>query len=282
MPGVDKEVSSARPNRLLIRPQQTSITAVCKRNRQVELVPSPAGARVLQVPFPEPRWQAAGVRPRRLSRLRVCSDEKDDRDRKVDHRVGKRGTERTGGHIALVMQFQIRGLRHTRQSETGCCRHCRRARKSGFQNVKLLTDVNRDSLLAARKSFTEDSKNANWSVVYFAGQGIELNGRIFQFRSMRNSRTTRIFPKKALPSIKYSTQSAPPTRCVSSSWTRAANIRSLQKKNHCRSAEASRVSSPKAARWWRLPPSTATTRPMARATTARSRRRCPAHGRAGS
>ena len=42
--------------------------------------------------------------------------------------------------------------------------------------MKLLTDVKRESLSAALKSFTEDSKNANWPVVYFAGHGIELDG----------------------------------------------------------------------------------------------------------
>lgn len=86
-------------------------------------------------------------------------------------------TERTGGRIALVIgNSKYEAFDTLANPKRDAAAIADALGKSGFQNVKLLTDVNRDSLLAALKSFTEDSKNASWSVVYFAGHGIELDG----------------------------------------------------------------------------------------------------------
>ena len=67
------------------------------------------------------------------------ADRSQDGRHPSEHRANRRA------HRIGDRQFQIRGVRHARRSETGCG-HCRRARKIGFQNVKLLTDVGRDSL----------------------------------------------------------------------------------------------------------------------------------------
>jgi tetratricopeptide (TPR) repeat protein len=86
-------------------------------------------------------------------------------------------TERTGGRIALVIgNSKYEAFDTLANPKRDAAAIADALGKSGFQSVKLLTDVNRDSLSAALKSFTEESKNANWSVVYFAGHGIELDG----------------------------------------------------------------------------------------------------------
>jgi hypothetical protein len=86
-------------------------------------------------------------------------------------------TERSGGRIALVIgNSKYETFDTLANPKKDAVAIADALRKSGFQNVKLLTDADRQSLLAALKSFTEDSQNANWSVVYFAGHGIELDG----------------------------------------------------------------------------------------------------------
>lgn len=48
--------------------------------------------------------------------------------------------------------------------------------KLGFQNVTLLTDLNRDQLVKAFRDFAKQAENADWAVVYYAGHGIEAAG----------------------------------------------------------------------------------------------------------
>jgi tetratricopeptide (TPR) repeat protein len=86
-------------------------------------------------------------------------------------------TERTGGRIALVIgNSKYEAFDTLANPKRDAAAIADALGKSGFQSVKLLTDVNRESLSNALKSFTEESKNANWSVVYYAGHGIELDG----------------------------------------------------------------------------------------------------------
>ena len=85
--------------------------------------------------------------------------------------------ERTGGRIALVIgNSKYESFDTLANPKRDAAAIADALGKSGFQNVKLLTDVDRESLAAALKSFADDSKNANWAVVYFAGHGIELDG----------------------------------------------------------------------------------------------------------
>lgn len=46
----------------------------------------------------------------------------------------------------------------------------------GFTAVRLETDLRRDALLAALKSFAAEAEGADWAVIYFAGHGIEVAG----------------------------------------------------------------------------------------------------------
>lgn len=49
-------------------------------------------------------------------------------------------------------------------------------RQTGFQSVTLLTDLDRDKLTNALQKFAEIAETADWSVVYFAGHGMEIGG----------------------------------------------------------------------------------------------------------
>lgn len=49
-------------------------------------------------------------------------------------------------------------------------------RKAGFQSVTLVTDLDRNRLTDALQKFAETAETADWSVVYFAGHGMEIGG----------------------------------------------------------------------------------------------------------
>ncbi|WP_194456704.1 caspase family protein [Bradyrhizobium sp. CCBAU 53421] len=49
-------------------------------------------------------------------------------------------------------------------------------RAVGFQDVRLVTDATRDSLVDALKSFTSAADGADWAVIYYAGHGMEMAG----------------------------------------------------------------------------------------------------------
>jgi tetratricopeptide (TPR) repeat protein len=86
-------------------------------------------------------------------------------------------SERTGGRIALVIgNSKYESFETLANPKRDASLVAEALGKSGFQNVKLLTDTDRETLSAALKSFAEDSKNANWAVVYYAGHGVELEG----------------------------------------------------------------------------------------------------------
>lgn len=49
-------------------------------------------------------------------------------------------------------------------------------RAVGFQDVRLVTDATRDSLVEALKSFADAADGADWAVIYYAGHGMEMAG----------------------------------------------------------------------------------------------------------
>lgn len=49
-------------------------------------------------------------------------------------------------------------------------------RQVGFQSVTLLNDLDRNKLTEALQKFAEVAETADWSVVYFAGHGMEIGG----------------------------------------------------------------------------------------------------------
>jgi branched-chain amino acid transport system substrate-binding protein len=49
-------------------------------------------------------------------------------------------------------------------------------KRVGFQTVILQNDLDREKLIGALQSFAEVAETADWSVVYFAGHGMEISG----------------------------------------------------------------------------------------------------------
>src|SRR5262249_4496045 len=46
----------------------------------------------------------------------------------------------------------------------------------GFQDVQLATDLSREALIGSLRNFSRASEAADWSLVYFAGHGLEIGG----------------------------------------------------------------------------------------------------------
>lgn len=49
-------------------------------------------------------------------------------------------------------------------------------RRTGFQSVTLASDLTREKLIDALRSFAAEAEKADWALVYFAGHGIEIGG----------------------------------------------------------------------------------------------------------
>jgi hypothetical protein len=49
-------------------------------------------------------------------------------------------------------------------------------RATGFENVTLRTNLDRDQLIQALRAFATQAERADWSVIYYAGHGIEVGG----------------------------------------------------------------------------------------------------------
>jgi len=50
-------------------------------------------------------------------------------------------------------------------------------RRTGFQSVQLANDLTREQMIERLKKFAVESDGAEWSLVYFAGHGIEVGGQ---------------------------------------------------------------------------------------------------------
>jgi tetratricopeptide (TPR) repeat protein len=49
-------------------------------------------------------------------------------------------------------------------------------RRVGFDSVVLQTDLGRDAMIGALRAFAQQAENADWSVVYYSGHGMEVGG----------------------------------------------------------------------------------------------------------
>lgn len=52
-------------------------------------------------------------------------------------------------------------------------------RKVGFDTVKQVANTTREKMMEALRAFAAEAATADWAMVYYAGHGIELNGRNF-------------------------------------------------------------------------------------------------------
>ena len=49
-------------------------------------------------------------------------------------------------------------------------------KRTGFQSVTLLTNLKKDALIGALRSFAAQAETADWAVIYYAGHGMEVGG----------------------------------------------------------------------------------------------------------
>jgi tetratricopeptide (TPR) repeat protein len=49
-------------------------------------------------------------------------------------------------------------------------------RSTGFETVKLVSDLGREKFVDALQAFAREARQADWAVIYFAGHGIEVGG----------------------------------------------------------------------------------------------------------
>jgi tetratricopeptide (TPR) repeat protein len=49
-------------------------------------------------------------------------------------------------------------------------------RRTGFETVKLVSDLGREKFVEALQAFAREAEQADWAVIYFAGHGIEIDG----------------------------------------------------------------------------------------------------------
>jgi hypothetical protein len=48
-------------------------------------------------------------------------------------------------------------------------------RQTGFHSVELAMDIDRDAILKALRAFRDQADQSDWALIYFAGDGVELN-----------------------------------------------------------------------------------------------------------
>lgn len=71
-------------------------------------------------------------------------------------------------------------------------------RAVGFQDVRLVTDATRDSLVEALKSFANAADGADWAVIYYAGHGMEMAGENYLVPVDAKLTTDRDVPYEAV------------------------------------------------------------------------------------
>jgi len=86
----------------------------------------------------------------------------------------------------------------------------------GFARVTLAHDLTREKLVDALKTFARDAANADWALVYFAGHGIEFDGRNFLIPIEAKLESDRdiSFEAVALEQVLFSVEGARKLRLV--------------------------------------------------------------------
>ena len=137
---------------------------------------------------------------------------------RIDTKLGAaRPTERPGGRIALVIgNSKYESFESLANPKRDAELIAGALGKSGFENVKILINASRETLSVALRAFADDSKRANWAVVYYAGHGIELDGSNYLVPVDAKFETDADIPKEsvALDQILNAVSSADKMRLV--------------------------------------------------------------------
>lgn len=96
----------------------------------------------------------------------------------------------------------------------------------GFQTVMSTSDLTRDKFFQTLQAFAEEAEKADWAMVYYAGHGFEIGGVNYlvpvdaKLSADKDAETEAVALEQVIAAV------GRPEKCVSSSWTRAATIRS--------------------------------------------------------
>ena len=83
-----------------------------------------------------------------------------------------------GRRVALVIgNSEYRGVPALPNPKRDAATVADALRRTGFQSVTLANDLTREQLIDRLKKFAVESDGADWSLVYFAGHGIEVGGQ---------------------------------------------------------------------------------------------------------
>ena len=72
-------------------------------------------------------------------------------------------------------------------------------RKVGFETVTLTVDATREKLIDGLRAFADESEKADWAIVYYAGHGIEVNGKNYLIPTDAKLATDPDVQFKAIP-----------------------------------------------------------------------------------
>lgn len=72
-------------------------------------------------------------------------------------------------------------------------------REVGFQSVTVALDLGRADLLKAMRTFEEEADKADWSIIYYAGHGLQLNGVNYAIPIDAMLKSDRDVPDETIP-----------------------------------------------------------------------------------
>jgi tetratricopeptide (TPR) repeat protein len=91
--------------------------------------------------------------------------------------VAAQPTDRRGRRVALVIgNSAYNSVPPLANPHHDAAAIAKSLRNIGFESVTLATDVTRERLIDALRTFANEAENSDWAMVYYAGHGIEVGG----------------------------------------------------------------------------------------------------------
>ena len=148
-------------------------------------------------------------------------------------------------------------------------------RSTGIEDVAVVHDLDRESMVAALKAFARKADAADWAIIYYAGHGIEIGGTNYLIPVDAKLETDRDVPDEAIPLEQMQTtiEGAHKLKLIVLDACRDNPFAAQMKLTvaNRRSVAACRRSSRRARLWLSMPQRAGRAPRTAKATTARSR-----------
>ena len=132
--------------------------------------------------------------------LKAGSDEEKAWQRTSELKVASLMRASSGRRVALVMgNSAYKAVPVLKNPQRDAEAVAAALRGLGFQLVRLETDLPREKLMAALRDFSRASEEADWSLVYFAGHGLEVGGVNYLVPTDARLEVDRDVPFEAVP-----------------------------------------------------------------------------------